>query len=116
MKKNRRESIPVEDVLPGDWARHRKSPGLPQREVHRIEYFDDRAPLVWFDFAGTPSGPYVAMDYDYSRPALPEPRDFVCPDCNAQVGASCTRPTSTGRSPVEWFHISREALANEYEV
>lgn len=115
MEKNRRESIPIPDVLPGDWAQH-DNIWLDQREVHHIEHYGARPAQVWLLIGGTPSGPYPADRYTYYRPALPKPRDFVCPDCNAQPGASCTRPTSAGRSPVEWYHISREALANEYKV
>lgn len=36
------------------------------------------------------------------------PRDVVCPNCNAPVGSPCTQPTDTGRRIVRWFHIARE--------
>lgn len=44
---------------------------------------------------------------------LPKPARVVCPNCNAQIGKACTRPTDTGRMPVAWFHLSREAEAQK---
>lgn len=39
------------------------------------------------------------------------PAQVVCPNCNAQPGQPCTRPTNTGRVAVTWHHSSREAAA-----
>ena len=36
-----------------------------------------------------------------------------CPTCNAHPGDPCTRPTSTGRRNVTWFHDSRQIEARE---
>lgn len=33
--------------------------------------------------------------------------DFTCGNCQAQPGQPCTQPTSTGRTPVTWFHYHR---------
>lgn len=33
----------------------------------------------------------------------------VCENCNAQQGQPCTQPTDTGRKPVAWVHLAREA-------
>jgi len=33
----------------------------------------------------------------------------ACPNCYAQPGKPCTQPTDTGRTPVQWVHLAREA-------
>ena len=42
---------------------------------------------------------------------MPAVTEFKCPACYAAPGEPCHRPTSTGRAPVTWYHLSREALA-----
>lgn len=41
------------------------------------------------------------------------PKDVVCPACNAQPGMNCTNATPDGRRAVLWLHFSREGVARE---
>lgn len=37
----------------------------------------------------------------------------ACPNCQSPAGKWCTRPTSTTRVVIAWFHLAREAAARE---
>lgn len=57
-----------------------------------------------------------AKDLDlYSDKAQRRAGYLKCAVCNAFPGEPCTRPTSTGRKEVGWFHSSRliDALDDE---
>jgi hypothetical protein len=45
------------------------------------------------------------------------PIDLKCPSCQVPPGERCTAPeiggTQNSRKPVEWFHFSRIAVADE---
>lgn len=40
-----------------------------------------------------------------------EPRDVVCPVCNAQLDRPCTTETDFGRREVRWTHFARDERA-----